>query len=89
MMENENKKITYSFDYAAVKTAFVLDSFMNAVFFSAFGFRLERIGPDRLLFPDFWLISIDHPEKRIRCNMIQLIILRTLVIEGKIEPTNK
>ena len=87
MMENENKEKRYSFDYAAVKTAFLLDSFMNAVLFSAVGFRLERIGPPRLLFPDFWLISIDNPEKRFRCNMIQLIIMRTLLIDGDIEPT--
>ena len=77
-MEVEKKR--YSFDYAAVKIAMMLDEFINIIFFQAYGFKVERIGPPLILFPDYWLVAVDHPAKRIKTNMLELIHLRSLVI---------
>ena len=79
--ENESTRKSYNFDFALVKTAVLLDEFMNTIFFSAWGFRVERVGSTDVLLPCYRLISIDHPEIRIRMSMMDLIRLRSMMIE--------
>jgi hypothetical protein len=81
MTENESTRKAYNFDYAAVKTAVTLDEIANFFFFGAWGFRVERAGPIEVLLPDYRLISKEHPEIRIRLSMMDLIRLRSMIIE--------
>lgn len=87
MAENESTGKAYNFDFALVRTAVLLDEFANTIFFGAWGFHVERAGPVDVLLPRYWLISIDHPEIRIRMSMMDLIRLRSILIDGDIEPT--
>lgn len=81
MTENESTRKSYNFDFALVKTAVLLDEFMNTIFFSAWGFHVERVGSADVLLPGYQLISIDHPEIKIRLSMMDLIRLRSMMIE--------
>lgn len=72
-----------NFHFGSVRVAVLLDELQNMVVFSLFGLKVERL-PMETLLPDYMLYFQDCPEKRIRCSLLELICLRTMIERGEL-----